>query len=220
LGIHAKTHGPRLTPSKPQLPSPNHAAQSLSCTGARVRVRKGIQGRCRFPAGKLRINTQEFEAAMTLALGAMHNTFDAGKNSRTSDSSSKYRQISRNLNCLCSISSPTTINATSLWASTTTDSANNLTSPEMCESVAPSHINIVEQEFQAMLERGVDEQMGWEDHPETQLQDEWSVVYGAYTPVGYIVIHMMAMPTFLTMEDELATPGTANEEIQLLCEHI
>ncbi|KAG1731159.1 hypothetical protein EDB19DRAFT_1831814 [Suillus lakei] len=177
--------------------------------------------------GKLRINTREFEAAMTLALGAMHNTFDAGKNSRTSDSSTrrKYRQISRNLNCLCSISSPTTINAASSSASTTTDSANNLTSPEMCESVAPSHINIVEQEFQAMLERGVDEQMGWKDHPETQLQDEWSVVYGAYTCCwvhrnAYDGHDISAKPIPLTMEDELVTPGTATEEIQLLCEHI
>ncbi|KAG1730015.1 hypothetical protein EDB19DRAFT_2027594 [Suillus lakei] len=52
------------------------------------------------------------------------------------------------------------------------------------------------------------EQMGWKDHPEIQFfQDIWPVVHGTYS-------------TFLTMEDELATPGTTAEKIQVLCEHI
>ncbi|KAG1743634.1 uncharacterized protein EDB91DRAFT_1274175 [Suillus paluster] len=77
-----------------------------------------------------------------------------------------------------------------------------------------------------LIENIYHERIGWKDHDETQFyQDIWPVMHGAYTLswVNNDAYHghgVAGKGNFLTMEDKLATPGAATEEIQLLREHI
>ncbi|KAG2132996.1 hypothetical protein DEU56DRAFT_951148 [Suillus clintonianus] len=67
---------------------------------------------------------------------------------------------------------------------------------------------------------------GWEDHEHTQFyQDIWPVMHGAYAlswvnREAYDGHGVCGRGNFLTMKDELATPGPTTEATRLLREHI
>ncbi|KAJ8591361.1 hypothetical protein M405DRAFT_860602 [Rhizopogon salebrosus TDB-379] len=70
------------------------------------------------------------------------------------------------------------------------------------------------------------EKTGWKDHEETQFyQDIWPIMHGSYALSwtnrdAYDGHGVSGKGNFLTMKDQLATPGATTELIQLLREHV